>query len=151
MNRTLRLLPVPPLDVRLMNVLSLLLGVMFAAMVLAVGLAWVMRQSLFNLSAIHVEGDIQHNNAATLRANVTPRLSGNFFMMDLAGARAAFESVPWVRRAVVRREFPDRRVDRHRSLLVGTQRGRGIIAGREQARETGLGAHFGRHEIGQPR
>ena len=108
MNRVLRLPPALPLDVRLMNVLSLLLGVVFAVMVLAVGLTWVMRQSLFNFSAIYMEGDLQHNNATTLRANVAPRLSGNFFMMDLAGARAAFESVPWVRRAVVRREFPDR-------------------------------------------
>ncbi len=108
MNRTLRLPPAPPLDVRLMNGLSLLFGLVFAAIVLALALAWVMRQSLFNLSVIHVEGDLQHNNAATLRANVAQRLSGNFFMMDLAAARAAFESVPWVRRAVVQREFPDR-------------------------------------------
>jgi cell division protein FtsQ len=28
--------------------------------------------------------------------------------MDLAQARASFEAVPWVRRAVVRREFPNR-------------------------------------------
>ena len=108
MNRTLRLPPAPPVDVRLMNGLSLLLGVVFAAMVLAVGLAWVMRQSLFNLSAIQVEGDLKHNNAATLRAHVAPRLAGNFFMLDLAATRVAFESVPWVRSAVVRREFPDR-------------------------------------------
>lgn len=108
MNRALRLPNLPPLDVRLMNALSLLFGLVFAAIVMALALAWVMRQSLFNLSAIRVEGDLKHNNAATLRANVAPRLSGNFFMMDLATARAAFESVPWVRRAVVQREFPDR-------------------------------------------
>lgn len=108
MNRTLRLQPAPPLDVRLMNGLSLLFGLVFAAMVMALALVWIMRQSLFSLSAIHVEGDLKHNNAATLRANVAPRLSGNFFMLDLAAARAAFESVPWVRRAVVQREFPDR-------------------------------------------
>ena len=108
MNRTLRLQPAPPLDVRLMNGLSLLFGLVFAAMVMALALVWIMRQSLFSLSAIHMEGDLKHNNAATLRANVAPRLSGNFFMLDLAAARAAFESVPWVRRAVVQREFPDR-------------------------------------------
>ena len=32
-----------------------------------------------------------------------PRLSGNFFSVDLQAGRKAFESVPWVRRAVVRR------------------------------------------------
>ena len=108
MNRALRLPVAAPLDVRVMNALTLLLGLVFAAMAMALGVAWVMRQSLFNLSAIEVQGDVKHNNAATLRANVAPRISGNFFMMDLARTRAAFEAVPWVRKAVVQREFPDR-------------------------------------------
>jgi cell division protein FtsQ len=43
-----------------------------------------------------------------LRANVAPQLAGNFFTVDLARARTAFESVPWVRKAVVRREFPNK-------------------------------------------
>ena len=55
-----------------------------------------------------MEGEVAHNNAVTLRANVAPRLSGNFFSLDLAQARAAFEAVPWVRQAMVRREFPNR-------------------------------------------
>jgi cell division protein FtsQ len=49
-----------------------------------------------------------HNNAVTLRANVAPRLAGNFLTVDLEATRAAFEAVPWVRRAVVQREFPNR-------------------------------------------
>ncbi len=44
----------------------------------------------------------------TIRANAAPRLAGNFFTIDLQQGRAAFESVPWVRRAVVRRVWPDR-------------------------------------------
>ena len=47
-----------------------------------------------------------HNNAVTLRANVAPQLAGNFFTIDLRAARAAFEQAPWVRKALVRREFP---------------------------------------------
>lgn len=108
MSRTLPLPSASPLDVRVMNGLALLFGLVFAAMVMALAVAWVMRQSLFNLNAIQVQGDLKHNNPATLRANVAPRLAGNFFMMDLARTRAVFESVPWVRRAVVQREFPDR-------------------------------------------
>lgn len=108
MSRTLPL-PTPlPLDVKLMNTFSVILGLVFAAMVLALAVAWLMRQSLFSLSAIHVQGDLTHNNAVTLRANVAPKLTGNFFTADLRQTRAAFESVPWVRRAVVRREFPNR-------------------------------------------
>lgn len=108
MSRTLPL-PTPlPLDVKLMNTFSVVLGLVFAAMVLALVVAWLMRQSLFNLTAIHVQGDLTHNNAVTLRANVAPKLAGNFFTVDLGRARAAFEAVPWVRRAVVQREFPNR-------------------------------------------
>ena len=97
-----------PLDVKLMNTLSGVLGLVFAAMVLTLGGEWLTRQPVFNLSAIHVGGDLTHNNAATLRANVASKLAGNFLTVDLQAARAAFETAPWVRRAVVQREFPNR-------------------------------------------
>jgi cell division protein FtsQ len=97
-----------PLDVKLMNTLTVVFSLAFAAMVVALGVAWLMRQSLFSLSAIRVQGDLIHNNAVTLRANVAPRLAGNFFTVDLGATRAVFESVPWVRRALVQREFPNR-------------------------------------------
>lgn len=97
-----------PPDIRVMNALSLAFGVVFVLMVLALGVAWLMRQPLFGLSAISVRGDVTHNNAVTLRANVAPRLVGNFFTVDLGRTRAVFESVPWVRKAVVQRQFPNR-------------------------------------------
>lgn len=100
-------LPVP-LDVKLMNTTSLVLGLAFAGMLVTLGVSWLLQQNLFRLSAIRVGGDLSHNNAVTLRANVVPKLAGNFFTVDLPRAQAAFESVPWVRRAVVRREFPNR-------------------------------------------
>ena len=100
-------IPVPP-DVKLMNVLSIAFGLVFAAIVLALVTSWLMRQSLFDLSAINVQGDLNHNNAVTLRANVAPRLAGNFFTVDLGRTREVFESVPWVRKALVQRQFPNR-------------------------------------------
>jgi cell division protein FtsQ len=57
---------------------------------------------------ITVTGDVAHNSAVTLRANVAPRLRRHFFTVDLAQTRQAFEAVPWVRRAVVQRDFPNR-------------------------------------------
>jgi len=97
-----------PFDVKLMNIVATLLFALCAVMLLAAGAWWVLRQPFFPLTAIKVDGDVVHNNAITLRANVAPQLAGNFFTVDLARARAAFESVPWVRKAVVRREFPSR-------------------------------------------
>jgi cell division protein FtsQ len=101
--------PMPlPLDVRLMNGVATLLVLVFALMAAGAMLTWLVRQPVFQIKAIEVRGDVTHNNAVTLRANVAPRISGNFFTLDLARTRAAFESVPWVRAAVVQREFPDR-------------------------------------------
>ena len=108
MRRTLPLPAQLPQDIRLMNALSLSFGMVFVFMVLALVTAWLMRQPLFRINAISVQGDVTHNNAVTLRANVAPRLSGNFFTVDLARTRAVFESVPWVRKAVVQRQFPNR-------------------------------------------
>ena len=55
-----------------------------------------------------MQGEVNRNNAVTLSANVVPQLTGNFFTMDLNEARNAFEAVPWVRQAVVHRDFPNR-------------------------------------------
>ncbi|MDR6859358.1 cell division protein FtsQ/DivIB [Variovorax guangxiensis] len=97
-----------PFDVKLMNVTATLVYALFALVLLAAGAWWVLRQPFFPLAGIKVDGEVTHNNAVTLRANVAPQLAGNFFTVDLAKARAAFESVPWVRKAVVRREFPNK-------------------------------------------
>lgn len=97
-----------PFDVKLMNLTATLVFALFAFMLLAAGGWWVLRQPFFPLAAIRVDGEVTHNSEVTLRANVAPQLAGNFFTVDLARARAAFESVPWVRKAVVRREFPNR-------------------------------------------
>ena len=97
-----------PFDVKLMNIVANIAFAMVALMLLAAGAWWVLRQPFFPLAGIKVDGEVTHNNAVTLRANVAPQLSGNFFTIDLARARSAFESVPWVRSAVVRREFPNK-------------------------------------------
>ena len=100
--------PVLPADVRFMNSVATWLGMAFGLLLLAAALSWLVRQPLFNLSAITVQGDVAYNNDVTLRANVAPRLAGNFFTVNLAQTRAVFESVPWVRTATVQRQFPDR-------------------------------------------
>ena len=97
-----------PFDVRLMNMVATLVFTLFGLMLLAAAAWWVLRQPFFPLAAIKVDGEVTHNNAITLRANVAPQLAGNFFTVDLARARSAFESVPGVRKAVVRREFPSK-------------------------------------------
>ncbi len=97
-----------PLDIRLMNMTAGVMLMMLALLVLAAGASWCLRHPMFAIRAITVQGEVTHNNAITLRANVVPHLSGNFFTLSLEQARQSFEAVPWVRSAVVHREFPNR-------------------------------------------
>ena len=97
-----------PLDVRLMHTTATVLFVAFGLLLAAALGWWVLRHPVFAIGGIVVQGEVTHNSAATLRANVAPRLAGNFFTVDLEQARAAFEAVPWVRQAVVRRQFPNK-------------------------------------------
>lgn len=97
-----------PADVKLMNMTASVLFLAFVVLGALATVRWVVRLPVFDVKGITVTGDVTHNNAVTLRANVAPRLSGTFFSMDLPRVRAAFEAVPWVRHAVVRRQFPNR-------------------------------------------
>lgn len=100
---------VPP-DVRMMNATALAIIVLAGSVLLGAAAAWVARQPLFAFRSIRLEGEVTRNSAATIRANAAPRLVGNYFTLDLQSARRAFEGVPWVRRVVVHRVFPDRLV-----------------------------------------
>jgi cell division protein FtsQ len=100
--------PPAPADVKLMNMTASALFVVFALLLVGALAGWIARHPGFAISGIGVSGEVTHNNALTLRANVAPRLSGTFFTMDITAARQVFEDLPWVRLAVVRREFPNR-------------------------------------------
>ena len=99
-----------PADVRLMNAIAVVVFTLALAALLAAGFAWVARRPQFQFGDVRLEGDLQRNSVTTVRANAMPHLAGNFFTMDLGRTRAAFEQVPWVRRAVVRRVWPDKLV-----------------------------------------
>ncbi len=97
-----------PLDVRLMNVSATVLGVGVCVAALVGAAGWAVRHPTFAVTRIIVQGETAHNNDITLRANVASRLQGNFFTLDLSNAQSVFESIPWVRKVTVRREFPNR-------------------------------------------
>ncbi|MBS7350273.1 MAG: cell division protein FtsQ/DivIB [Comamonas sp.] len=89
-----------------MNVTASFLFLGVWLLVLGFALMWVLRHPTFSIARIVVDGQLTHNNAVTLRANVAPYLTGNFFTLDLGQAQQVFEQVPWVRRAEVRRAYP---------------------------------------------
>ncbi|WP_280154502.1 cell division protein FtsQ/DivIB [Piscinibacter sp. XHJ-5] len=110
-----------PGDVRLMHATASALYVLAGIALAALLLNWMVRLPAFALRMIQVEGDVTRNSVSTIRANAAPKLSGNFFTTDLVKGKRAFESVPWVRQAVVKRVWPNRlavRLEEHRPAAV---------------------------------
>ena len=113
--------PVLPDDVRWMHHTSNLLFVLAGVLLAAMAVLWWVRQPVFALRSIRIDGDMTRNSVATIRVNAVPKLRGNFFSTDLQADQRAFESVPWVRHAVVQRVWPDRlavRLEEHRPAAV---------------------------------
>ena len=108
-----------PVDVKLMNWAGTALFAVLALLVLSSVLSWAKQLPLFEIRGMTVTGDVSHYNAITLRANVVPRLQGTIFTLDMNTTRKAFETVPWVRQAIVRRDFPNRlkvQLQEHRAV-----------------------------------
>ena len=113
--------PALPVDIRLMNTTAAVLAAIGVAALAAMLVMWLLHQPLFAVRSIRIDGDLAHNSVLTIRANAAPRLAGNFFTLDLALARRAFESVPWVRHAVVNRVWPNRlavQLEEHRPVAL---------------------------------
>jgi len=124
--RTTAPLTALPADIRLMNVTAAVLAAIGGFAVAFVLLTWVVHQPVFAVRSIRIDGDLAHNSVLTIRANAAPRLTGNFFTLDLAAARRAFESVPWVRSAVVKRVWPNRlavQLEEHRPVALWAEPG----------------------------
>ncbi|MDC8759832.1 cell division protein FtsQ/DivIB [Janthinobacterium fluminis] len=97
----------------------------------AAGVWWVSQRPMFTLRAINIESmdgaELRHVNHLTLRSGTLGRVKGNFFTANLDTVRLAFESVPWVRRATVRREWPNQLIvalEEHEALGTWGEDGR---------------------------
>jgi cell division protein FtsQ len=96
-----------------------------ALLVLAVtGLTWaassvLQRLPFFQLRQVVVGGAIERVTPAQLEQATRVALTGNFFTIDLDGMRSAYEKLPWVRHAEVRRRWPDAldlRIEEHQAV-----------------------------------
>ena len=80
-----------------------------AALLIVYGcIHYVVHLPVFPLREIRVIGDVGHVTNEQVAAVIARELRGNFFTVDLAQAREAFEKLPWVRKVNVRRQWPDR-------------------------------------------
>ena len=93
-------------NTRLLNTVATALYALLALAALGVGAMWLIQRPMFQLQHVRVMpmagSELRHVNVPSVRANALVKLRGNFFTLNLDEARAAFESVPWVRRASVR-------------------------------------------------
>lgn len=92
----------------LLNAAANALYAVAALLALYLAMTLVTRLPAFTLREVQVGGALAHVTREELEGVVQRDLRGNFFTLDLAAARAAFERLPWVRRVSVRRHWPDR-------------------------------------------
>ncbi len=81
-------------------------------------------ETWFPFRQITVSGADHPETRQAVRA-LASRLSGGFFSMDLQGVHAAFEKLPWVRHADVRRLWPGRlmvHLEEHRAAAAWNDR-----------------------------
>jgi cell division protein FtsQ len=126
-----------PLDVKLMTLMTNTLVVVFVVLCLAALGHWVVRHPFWTVRAIDVQGEVDHQNAVGLRAQLATSmkttLAGGLLALDLEPVKAMFESVPWVRQAKVQREFPNRlrvTLEEHHAVGWWGESGSGFLVNR---------------------
>lgn len=126
-----------PLDIRLMTVATRAMVVLLLVLATAGLGLWALRHPVWTVRAILVQGDVAHQNAVTFRAQLATQmkntLAGSFLTVDLQKVRSLFEAVPWVRRAVVQRDFPNRlkiTIEEHQAVAWWGESGSGRLVNR---------------------
>jgi len=91
-----------------MNAFADALYALAALLVLATVTLQVAQLPAFSLREVRIGGELMHVKRGQIEEVVRRELKGSFFTVNLAAARAAFERLPWVRGASVRRQWPAR-------------------------------------------
>lgn len=101
-------------DPRLTNFIANLLTALAVGAMLLAALYWALHRPYFTIRHVELlpmeEARLQYVSPTTVEATIAGRLSGNFFSMDLNQVRKVVESAPWVRKARIKRVWPDRLV-----------------------------------------
>jgi len=74
------------------------------------GIAWLTDPARFPLNTVEITGDLDHIDRKALEQRLLPAAAGGFFSVDVAAVARAARDEPWVKRALVRRVWPDKLV-----------------------------------------
>ncbi|MCQ9615893.1 cell division protein FtsQ/DivIB [Paenalcaligenes niemegkensis] len=98
-------------DARLTNFIANVLAVLAVSAMLVSVIVWTIRQPYFAIQRVQIEAlhneTLSYVTPAAVDATVAGRLKGNFFTIDLDNSRQLMETAPWVRRAQVKRVWPN--------------------------------------------
>jgi cell division protein FtsQ len=113
---------------RLLNALADVLYGLAGVIILCGALMVIVQLPVFALREVEVTGQIARTTRDQVHAIVADRLKGNFFTLDLDATRTAFQKLPWVRRATLRRRWPDRlEVDLEEHVVLARWRDSALV------------------------
>jgi cell division protein FtsQ len=110
---------------RLANAAAGLLAAVALVLLAYAGGRVLLESPAFLLRTIVVGGDLHRVERRDIVNALQGRVRGTFFTVDLESVRAVFEGIPWVRRAELRRRWPDClevRIEEHVALARWSQR-----------------------------
>ncbi|MDH3562479.1 MAG: FtsQ-type POTRA domain-containing protein, partial [Gammaproteobacteria bacterium] len=90
----------------LLKAAVLLFSLLSVLLMLAFGADWLLRTDHFPVRNVRFEGEFKHITQKELEAAVGDVVRGNFFLLNLEAVKTRVESLPWVYRASVRRQWP---------------------------------------------
>ena len=93
-------------SISLFKAAALLFALLFVLLVLAFGTDRLLRTDNFPVRNVRFEGEFKHVTQQELQAVVMSVVHGNFFLLNLDAVKARVESLPWVYKASVRRQWP---------------------------------------------
>jgi cell division protein FtsQ len=71
---------------------------------------WLADPARFPMTTVEITGDLDHIDRKALEQRLLPAAAGGFFSVDVAAVANAARGEPWVKRALVRRVWPDKLV-----------------------------------------
>ena len=110
---------------RVANIAANGLYALALVLIVCAGARVLFESPAFSLRTIVVGGELQHVARDEIVRALQGRVKGTFFTVDLETVRELFEGIPWVRRAELRRGWPDRlevRIEEHVALARWGQR-----------------------------